>query len=436
MNKYLMLSATFLLASCGFTKWWGEKPEKNRELASLSVKSMTKEESVTFADDIDSKLSSLHVYYMLGQKNLATFDSQIEETPIEDMYQTEAYLKLIAIRTQAEEIEHEIVEAYEDLSAKKTKSANFKLMVMQQRIMSFAAGSPAAQSSMDNLTHQLGMGTSQPKSQKGALQGAIKPISFQKELNKLQELPEFSIYEKNIEHLAFMMKVNTEANDKRFYPSQTKAGAITGNEFPAKVWSLTFDDGPNTTSSATILKNLKEKNLKATFFQLTNMVNANPTISKQIRDAGMEIASHSYTHKQLTKVGAQTLDHEITGAIRDLKKVQGTEIRFFRLPYGAGVSTSSIRQKIAANNTIHVFWNVDTLDWMSQTPDKIVERTLSLMKKTKSDAGVLLFHDIHNRTAQATPAIMDYLKKDGRRVCTLAEIVDQMNEGAETVCPK
>ncbi len=433
MHKYLVLSATFLLASCGFTKWLGENPDKNRELASLSVAAMTQEESVSFAEEIDSKLNSLHIYYMLGQHNMALFDAQIEETSIEDMYQSEPYLKLLAVRTQAEEIEHELLDAYTELGENKSKKSKEKMFLLQMRIMQFAAGSSHQKNSMENLGYQLGFSMGGEKTKLGAM---VKPTSVQKELKELQNLPEFSIYEKNIEHQAFMMKTNVEAAEKRFFPSQTKAGAITGNEFPAKVWSLTFDDGPNTTSSATILKHLKDKNIKATFFQLTSMAKANPTMAKQLRDAGMEIASHSYSHKQLTKVGAQTLEHEITEAIKDLAKLHGTDIRFFRLPYGAGVSTASIRQKIAQNNTIHVFWNIDTLDWMSQTPDKIVTRTLSLMKKTKSDAGVLLFHDIHVRTSQAIPQILDYLKKDQRRVCVLADIVDQMNEGAQTVCPK
>jgi hypothetical protein len=72
---------------------------------------------------------------------------------------------------------------------------------------------------------------------------------------------------------------------------------------------------------------------------------------------------------------------------------------------------------------------------MQQEPQKIVNRTLSLMKKTERDQGVILFHDIHQRTALATPQIMDYLKQGQRRACTLSEIVNQMNAGSETVCP-
>jgi len=56
------------------------------------------------------------------------------------------------------------------------------------------------------------------------------------------------------------------------------------------------------------------------------------------------------------------------------------------------------------------------------------------MASSPRDAGVILFHDIHLRTVEASEAIMRHLKRDGRRVCTLGQIVDQTNRG-EAVCP-
>lgn len=175
--------------------------------------------------------------------------------------------------------------------------------------------------------------------------------------------------------------------------------------------------------------------MKASFFQLTSKAKENGSVAAEIRNAGMEIAGHSYTHPQMTKLGAAGWEKEITTATTELGKIHGRKIRFFRLPYGAGVSNSGIRQVIARNGLIHAFWSVDTLDWMAQTPDKIVDRTITMMKKSSRDSGMILFHDIHQRTAIAAPQVMDYLNKENRRVCLLGDIVDQMNSGKE-VCPK
>jgi peptidoglycan/xylan/chitin deacetylase (PgdA/CDA1 family) len=348
------------------------------------------------------------------------------------MYERPAYLKLQAVRAQIEEAEHEIIHAVEGFKSEKGQSIDLRnKLAMTTRINDFSEISPLHQLAMENLMGHLKI----RNQNKIKIKKNPSKLDIEKEISFLNSSNQYQVFDKNIEHLSYMLESNLRDVSQKFYPSSLKAGNITGNEFPAKVWSLTFDDGPKNDTSSQILKLLKTNNLKATFFQLTSQVVANQEMAQKIKDGGMEIASHSYSHKQLTKVGAAGLEKEITVAVKELNKTQGVEIKFFRLPYGAGVNSPSIREKIAANGLIHVFWNVDTLDWMAQSPDKIVSRTIALMKKTHRDAGVLLFHDIHQRTADAMPQIMDYLKQDRRRVCTLNEIVTQMNQGSNKVCP-
>jgi hypothetical protein len=66
---------------------------------------------------------------------------------------------------------------------------------------------------------------------------------------------------------------------------------------------------------------------------------------------------------------------------------------------------------------------------MNQPPAEIVARTIKQMKATSRDAGVILFHDIHDRTVIASEEIMNFLLKDERQVCLLEEIVENMNRG-------
>lgn len=432
MYKLFLLAPMLILSSCGVYKWFHNNGDNNsRQVASLSVQQLLMEKKSNFNESIDEKLQSLHSYYLIGQKNLLQFDAQLANTNVEDLYESAAYLNLLAVRTQTEEIEHELVDLWQALQKDKSK-ASLKL-ALQIKISSFAKQSKISSLSMENLSYQLGLSIPSRHDQK--LKGALTSKEIENEYKMMEPLREFMVYEKNIEHLSHMMDIKANGLGKKFYPSTSRPGNITGNEFPAKVWALTFDDGPGKSTSSIIVKNLKQRNLKATFFQLTQKAKALPREAREIKDAGMEIASHSYTHKQLTKVGALALEKEITQAYKELEEAHDVKIKFFRLPYGAGVGTSHIREKIAGNGLIHVFWNIDTLDWMAQEPQKIVERTIALMKKTSKDAGVILFHDIHRRTAEATPAVMDFLKKDERRVCTLDEIVTQINEGAEKVCP-
>lgn len=56
-----------------------------------------------------------------------------------------------------------------------------------------------------------------------------------------------------------------------------------------KYVALTFDDGPNDTSTLDLLKILKDNNVKATFFELGQMVDRYPEVSKKSMRKGMKL---------------------------------------------------------------------------------------------------------------------------------------------------
>ncbi len=56
-----------------------------------------------------------------------------------------------------------------------------------------------------------------------------------------------------------------------------------------KYVALTFDDGPNDTSTLDLLKILKDNNVKATFFELGQMVDQYPEVSKKSMKKGMKL---------------------------------------------------------------------------------------------------------------------------------------------------
>lgn len=429
MKKLWIPTLLVLLGACGFGQFFHfESEEQSRVVASMAHESLMSD-SLTFSAEMDEKLISLHTYYLIGQKNLQALDSGNHQQLLDSPH----YLNLLAVKSQVEEIEDEIKLIYRAITKSKKKKDINRAWMVRAKILEFADKSQLRHLSMENLSQKLNL-----KLHDNNYSNLIAMKELQAEYESLESInpKEFQVSEQNIEHLSHLMDVKVSSLSGRFFPSETEKGNITGYEFPSKVWALTFDDGPAPKTSSEILGHLKEKNLKATFFQLNEQVLSNKDIARDIKNAGMDMASHSWTHKQLTKEGDLALEKEISEAAKELKNFHKVELKFFRLPYGAGVSNTRIRQKIADNNLIHVFWSVDTLDWMPQPYEKIVERTKNQMKKSKKDAGIILFHDIHERTVKASAEIMDYLNQDSRRVCTLNTIVTQMNEGAETVCPK
>ena len=65
--------------------------------------------------------------------------------------------------------------------------------------------------------------------------------------------------------------------------------------------ALTFDDGPNANTTK-ILELLKKYNAKATFFILGTNIEGNENTIKRMQELDMEIASHMYSHKLITKL--------------------------------------------------------------------------------------------------------------------------------------
>ena len=74
--------------------------------------------------------------------------------------------------------------------------------------------------------------------------------------------------------------------------------------------ALTFDDGPGPYTDR-LLQVLKDNDAKATFFLIGNKVAANPAGARRIADAGMEIGSHSMTHRPPSTLSSAELSVEL-----------------------------------------------------------------------------------------------------------------------------
>jgi peptidoglycan/xylan/chitin deacetylase (PgdA/CDA1 family) len=216
-------------------------------------------------------------------------------------------------------------------------------------------------------------------------------------------------------------------SDPLIYPSTTTSGNLTGNTYPPKVWSLTFDDGPRGQKTRTVVDNLYSRGIKATFFMLTSAAKKYSKTSQYVVDAGMEIALHSYTHKDLNKQSLSMMEYEITDAKKDLESLLGVKTQVFRLPYGSGLRNKDLRSVISKNDYVHIFWNIDTLDWKDKDPQSIFLRVKKQMALTRNGSGIILYHDIHTQSVISSELAMDYLLENGHKICTVSEVIDHLN---------
>ena len=195
---------------------------------------------------------------------------------------------------------------------------------------------------------------------------------------------------------------------------------IFGNTLPPKTVVLTFDDGPHGTYTEEVAAILKQYNVPGVFFQVGQNVgkldaqgkqtlSKNAAESRRLIDAGHTVGNHSFTHAQLSKQKGDALYGEIANADAMLKAADSRRSQLFRFPYGArNAEGMAVLSKLGLRS---VMWNVDSLDWADPVPSSIANRVLTTLGKEQR--GIILFHDIHERSVKALPMVLDKLIADG-----------------------
>ncbi|WP_341676302.1 polysaccharide deacetylase family protein [Niveibacterium sp. SC-1] len=201
----------------------------------------------------------------------------------------------------------------------------------------------------------------------------------------------------------------------------TDANEIFGQELPPKTVMLTFDDGPHPQYSDEIAAILKQYGVPAVFFEVGRNLGtldaegkAHPAVrgaavSQRLKEQGFVIGNHSMTHAQLSKASGEALKQEVQGADSLLLAVNPERSPLFRFPYGArnAEGLALLRQSKLQS----MMWNIDSLDWADPLPSSIADRVLRTVDKEKR--GIILFHDIHERSVKALPLVLSRLVSEG-----------------------
>lgn len=195
---------------------------------------------------------------------------------------------------------------------------------------------------------------------------------------------------------------------------------IFGLGLPKKTIVLTFDDGPHRRYTEEISAILKQYGVPAVFFSVGRnlgsldaqgraKLNAGAQVSRKLMQEGYAVGNHSFSHAQLSKQTGDKLKGEILGTDTLLKAISPERAALFRFPYGA--RNSEGMAALADAQLKSVMWNIDSLDWADPVPSSITNRVLASVDK--AGRGIVLFHDIHERTVKALPAVLDKLIAEG-----------------------
>ena len=165
---------------------------------------------------------------------------------------------------------------------------------------------------------------------------------------------------------------------------QRLAGAVTSVEVDEPLVALTFDDGPNPTTTPQVLRILERYNAKATFFLVGAAARRYPGIVRQIAEAGHAIGNHSWDHTSFNTIGGRRRRRQMRACQRAIAPYG---LRLFRPPYGhqtvgSRLDATLLRFKVIA-------WSLSVADWSDPDAERMARRLIASV----SPGSIVLLHD-------------------------------------------
>lgn len=182
--------------------------------------------------------------------------------------------------------------------------------------------------------------------------------------------------------------------------------------------ALTFDDGPHKENTPLILEGLRTYDSAATFFVVGNrMYGAGADVILNTINSGSEVGSHSWSHPYLTKLRKE-LDFQYNETSRKIYEEISLwcyQVRLYRPPYGA------INRRISESSPYpFIMWSIDTRDWETRNVQSTID---SIMNEVK-DGSIILLHDIHPESKDATIQVIPMLIDAGYQLVTVSEMME------------
>lgn len=211
-------------------------------------------------------------------------------------------------------------------------------------------------------------------------------------------------------------------------PDETVASAPEGGDTVKRIdyeldpskptIAITFDDGPNASTTMEILDVLEKYQVRASFFLIgTNINDESAKSVKRAYDLGCDIENHSKTHSYMDKMTADEIKDEVAYVNDKVKEITGTTPKFFRPPY------------IAVNYTMYD--NIDMTfisgygcnDWEDRVT---AEYRAKYLEKKAADGVIFLLHDAegNSKTVEALDKAIPILLEKGFQFATISELFE------------
>ncbi len=182
--------------------------------------------------------------------------------------------------------------------------------------------------------------------------------------------------------------------------------------------ALTFDDGPNTSTTVQVLNILEKYQVPASFFLIgDNITPEAEEVVKRAYDMGCEIDNHSKTHSYMNSMDPEDIRSEVQFVSDKVQEITGEPTKFFRPPYIA------VNADMYDNIDMPFICGAGCNDWDKKvTVRERVEKTI----EQTSDGSIILLHDAagNDQTVEAIDQIIPQLLEQGYQFVTVSELFE------------
>ncbi|KAL6804938.1 carbohydrate esterase family 4 protein [Trichoderma sp. SZMC 28013] len=218
------------------------------------------------------------------------------------------------------------------------------------------------------------------------------------------------------------------------------AETITQCDSPGLV-ALTFDDGPFEYTNQ-LLDLLDEYKVKATFFiagrnrgkgRIDDESTGYPKVLRRMRSAGHQLASHTWTHRNLNGVNEDVQRTEMIYNEMAFRNIFGFVPTYMRPPFLECGTSSGCLDTMEELGYHVISTNLDTKDYENDDPVLIQKSKdkFSTMQSTdeSSHSYIVLAHDVHYQTVVTLAKYMiETSRERGYKLVTVGECLGDPSE--------
>ena len=183
-----------------------------------------------------------------------------------------------------------------------------------------------------------------------------------------------------------------------------------------KYLALSFDDGPNTTTTMQALDVMEKYGVPGSFFVNGCNINAETIpVMRRAKALGCDIENHSQNHMHMLELPVSEMRDEIEQTSKLIEDAVGVAPRFFRPPY------------IEYNETMHnltdlcFIYGFDLSDWNKEVT---AEQRINTILTGVEDGDIILLHDFkdNDQTIETLKVVIPELQRRGYTFVTVAEL--------------